>query len=753
MPKNNVQEREIENLLEQYLKEKHYIYDFGNPNRNVYMQSPKTEEEFIILEGKRPDYMIYLYENETKPNIIIETKKPNMNLIDTLEQALGYAKKLKSEIVIIFDGITLKSFFVKKKEELKIDGIEVKEILEIEQYKEYIRENTSNLIKETTLEIKSKQDLISVFAFANNKLRKAGIQKGIERFTEFTNLLFLKLISEENDVITENIPQHIKWDSYKNKTGDELYSYINNIVITELENIFNRQKEDSLFTKLMIRDKKSLKQIINKLDQLNLSGIETDIKGDAFEYFIQKYNSNNKDLGEYFTPRHIVNFLVELANITYGEKVYDPFCGTGGVLISAFNILKKQLQDKNIFTETVKIDLKESTFFGSEISTTAKVSKMNMILTGDGHSNIIQQNTLLNAVEGLYDVVISNIPFNLEVDKNELYYTHDTTDGNSQCIEHIMKSLNNTPTARAFIIIPEGFLNNSASKNTRKKIIDNNLLRGIISLPVGVFLPYADAKTSILVLQGFNNIPIDKVFYYKVKNDGYTLTTRRRKKDGINDLDEFKSISYENLQYIPYDKIKKDENYSLLYFRYDKSIPTGHIKFREIIRETNIKNEEEHPTASITNSEFYGITLGEDYWGENFISVTSKTNEKYKVIRKNDIGYNPSRINIGSIGINTTNQKVAVSSAYVTFEVFNNDFLPEFVYLYLKSKKGKEEIITRCFGSVRQSLNFYDLLDMGIPQVDKERQEKICSNARKKYELYMKAKNTVNNFDLFNTDI
>jgi type I restriction enzyme M protein len=77
-----------------------------------------------------------------------------------------------------------------------------------------------------------------------------------------------------------------------------------------LENIFNRNGEKILFSKLIIKDTVALKQIIDKLDGLNLSGIKTDIKGDAFEYFIQQYNSSNNDLGEYFTPRHIVNFLV-----------------------------------------------------------------------------------------------------------------------------------------------------------------------------------------------------------------------------------------------------------------------------------------------------------------------------------------------------------------------------------------------------------------------------------------------------------
>lgn len=95
MPRNSVQEREIENLLEQYLKEKGYIYDFGNPDRNVYMQSPRTEDEFIKLEGTRPDYMIYLDKEDIKPAIIYRGKKAeyesqsNVHTIDEVCHKIG----------------------------------------------------------------------------------------------------------------------------------------------------------------------------------------------------------------------------------------------------------------------------------------------------------------------------------------------------------------------------------------------------------------------------------------------------------------------------------------------------------------------------------------------------------------------------------------------------------------------------------------------------------------------------------------
>jgi len=77
------------------------------------------------------------------------------------------------------------------------------------------------------------------------------------------------------------------------------------------------------------------------LEQLELINIDSDIKGDAFEYFLKRYNSGEKDLGEYFTPRHIVKFLVRLINPKFGERIYDPFCGTGGILIESFKHLYK----------------------------------------------------------------------------------------------------------------------------------------------------------------------------------------------------------------------------------------------------------------------------------------------------------------------------------------------------------------------------------------------------------------------------
>ena len=111
------------------------------------------------------------------------------------------------------------------------------------------------------------------------------------------------------------------------------------------------------------------------------------IKGDAFEYFIKAYSASNpSDLGEIFTPRHIVQTMVKLLNPKIGETVYDPFCGTGGMLITAF----KHMMGTMAQTERNLELIQKETFYGTELTKTAKIAKMNMILAGDGHSNITQ---------------------------------------------------------------------------------------------------------------------------------------------------------------------------------------------------------------------------------------------------------------------------------------------------------------------------------------------------------------------------
>ena len=226
-------------------------------------------------------------------------------------------------------------------------------------------------------------------------LRGEGLRAGIERFGEFANILFLKLISESEQIKRESgIPTKFdvacSWDSIKQIPISTRIEYINKTVYDKLNALY----DTDIFTPLQIRDASILKEIMDKLDPLMLTDVDSDVKGDAFEYFLKASTSTKNDLGEYFTPRHIVKTMVRLVNPQIGEKIYDPFCGTGGFLIESFRYIHNNMAR----TEANMKTLRESTVYGNEITNTARITKMNMILAGDGHSNIKMLDSLANPI-------------------------------------------------------------------------------------------------------------------------------------------------------------------------------------------------------------------------------------------------------------------------------------------------------------------------------------------------------------------
>ncbi len=753
-------EREVENLLEQKLRLLDWVVDVGDPNRQVYRQGPRTQEEKerLRINGftKFPDFILYA-NNRKDPIAIIETKRTEYkNLEEAKEQGLRYANALKAKFLFLYNANRVISYYVPTQENLFINDNELNELIDLGTLEKF---RSNRIDTDNKAEIKSKSDLINIFKIANNKLREAGISIGISRFTEFSNLLFLKLISELNIERNYNLPKNLLWDTYKDMEDEALLSYINNTVITG----FNKRFDCELFTQLKITDTTKLKEIVEKLESVDLAKIDTDIKGDAFEYFIQKYNQGNNDLGEYFTPRHIVRFLNDIAKPIFGEKVYDPFCGTGGMLIVAFERMKQELINKNIFNEDNLNKLREKSIYGGEISDTSRITKMNMILSGDGHSNIEQQNSFGTPVSSKYNVVMSNIPFNMDVtDKQAELYQPIIKNGNAVAILHMLKSLENNPNSRACVIVPDAVLNDTSMKDLREHIVRTGKLIGIISLPCGVFMPYTEAKTSILILRK-NPPKTQSVFFYKVRNDGFTLTTRRRPKSGINDLDEFISlhekmldcmycdeIGSDKLTYIKRKKILDDGNNSLLLINYISKKKSGYISLDEVLEKVKEENSEGYKTASITKSQIWGMPLGEELWGENFYSVTSTSNLKYSVVDQKWISYNPARANIGSFGINMSKNKLSVSSAYPVFKTKDETrFIPEYVYLEIRyNQEVKEEIAERSYGTIRQNLPPQEFLKIQIRDIGIEEQKRIVKDFVCKYNRYKKLEDDLLNFKI-----
>lgn len=527
-------------------------WNLTGKNQNVFFEQPRTEAEKKKLGGKRPDYVLYSKESDN-PLIVIEAKKKGSRIDVALEQGIWYARAIGAPLVFATDGVFCKAFHTVANRPPILNGEEIDEFIREALALRYLTSYEVNTVSQKVQY--DRKELIRIFDEANNMLRGEGLRAGIERFGEFANILFLKLISESEQIkkesgIKTNFDIACSWDSIKQIPSSTRVEYINKTVYDKLNALYSTD----IFTPLQIRNASILKEIMDKLDPLMLTDVDSDVKGDAFEYFLKASTSTKNDLGEYFTPRHIVKTMVRMVNPRIGETVYDPFCGTGGFLIESF----RHIYNNMARTEANLKILREKTVYGNEITNTARITKMNMILAGDGHSNIEMMDSLGNPIDGNttytdekgeihhngFDIVLTNMPYSQKTNHGSLYDLPNTN-GDSICVQHCMKAVNSvSENGRMALVVPEGFLFRKDLAKTREYLLNNCQLQSIISLPQGVFLPYTGVKTDIIYATKVNkkvkaSEKKKNFWYFDVKSDGYTLDNHRRKLETSSDLAKY----------------------------------------------------------------------------------------------------------------------------------------------------------------------------------------------------------------------
>ena len=514
-----------------------------SPDCNVFTERAKTKEQCTLLGGKEPDYL--LYESGTdRPIAVVEAKRPGYTLTQAINKAIEkYAEPLGIDIVFAHDGTLCESFDRRSSGSLLLDDEPVVELLPPELLLQFA--NDGPRLETPTEAHQTKKELITIFAEANDLLRKEGLMEGIERFSEFSNLLFLKLISEiEAKREAEGKPRRLEsrycWESFASKSPEEILDHINDSVLPRLVKSYNHSGE-VFQPRLKIANASTLHSIVSRLSELSLLDVESDIKGDAFEYFLKNSITVGNDLGEYFTPRHIVKLIVELIDPSYKETVYDPCCGTGGFLIEAFKHIERKVK---VTAETRKV-LENETIFGRELTSTARIAKMNMILAGDGHTNITQEDALKRPVDGKYDVVLTNFPFSQNTDYSS-YYGLDTEDANPVFLKHVIDAC--ADGGRMGVIVPEGLLFGETQQyiNVRRFLVDHCTIHAVISLHEFVFRPYTGQPTAILILTKGKPEEGKKVWFYEVLEDGFEKTGSKKGRhpclEKENDLVELRSV-------------------------------------------------------------------------------------------------------------------------------------------------------------------------------------------------------------------
>ena len=520
-------------------------WSLSGPEKNVFFEQPKTQEEQSRLGGRRPDYVLYASGKESRPLIVIEAKKKGTRIESALQQGISYARKLRAPLVFATDGLFCRSYHTVFERAPVLNGEEMDSFPREGLALKYLDTTEVNTISEKVQV--DRKELIKIFDEANNMLRGDGLRAGIERFGEFANILFLKLISENENVKRQGgIPSGFDctchWDVIREMRPDARIDYINKVVYEKL----NARYRTRIFTPLTIRDTTILSDIMDKLDPLTLTDVDSDVKGDAFEYFLKESTAAKNDLGEYFTPRHIVRTMVKIVNPKIGEKIYDPFCGTGGFLIESYRHIFNTMPRN---ATTMKM-LRDNTIYGNEITNTARITKMNMILAGGGQGNIHMRDSLASPVDGIYDIVLANMPYSQKTKYGSLYDL-PSNNGDSICVQHCMRAVSAAAeNGRLAIVVPEGFLFRKDLVKTRELLLREFQINSIISLPRGVFLPYTGVKTNIIYASrkhraGIGYTPRESFWYYEAKNDGYTLDNHRSKLQGQNDLDrcmEFRKL-------------------------------------------------------------------------------------------------------------------------------------------------------------------------------------------------------------------
>lgn len=496
-------EAEVRQQIDRRLLAQGWVLDPDRSDRDVLVERAVVPHLGALsrrkLGGLAPDYTFL---TNGVPVAVLEAKKPKVSIHQALHQGREYADCLGVPFVFACNGPTFKSLHVPSGEPMFLNNVEVTEPLAPVRLRQFWEDQSSCVVTIPQQVIRSRDDLIEVFKSLNNVLRQEGVRAGLERFTEFANLLFLKLLSERD-------PDNRIWDDLLRKKNAELPDYLNSFVVKKLK----RQYRSEVLSQTRVGGD-ALKRMITELNPLHLSSVDEDVKGMAFEHFLSRTTLVSNDLGEYFTPRAVVRFMVQLLNPQFGQTVCDPFCGTGGFLIEAFRHLGQQ---KPPSEQAFRI-LHHESLYGRELTTTVRVAKMNMILFGDGHSGVVQGNSLSHhEARNQYDYVLSNIPFPLDLEDKVLRAADPTAkDADEACLLHCFDSLKQGGAMA--VVIPQGLVVNKDHAALWKRIREESRIRVLASLPRGTFAPYTDAGTTVLYLTDKGTKQTD--WYYRATLSG-----------------------------------------------------------------------------------------------------------------------------------------------------------------------------------------------------------------------------------------
>ncbi len=397
-----------------------------------------------------------------------------------------------------------------------------------------------------TGQVKNKVDKIWTDIWAG------GISNPITVIEQLTYLMFIRSLDEkelENEsfenLTGESMPkifpqtesgQNLRWSQFKEKDPRVIFETINQQVFPfiktmngEYQTAFSKYMDDAMF---LMPTPQVLQKVITGLDELyeqDLSG--RDMQGDLYEYMLGKLATAGQN-GQFRTPRQIRELMVRLVAPTPDDMICDPACGTAGFLVSSAEYIRETYEAKMTAEHWEHFDKEAFSGFDTD-RTMLRLSAMNLMLHSITNPHIDYKDSLSkqNEITGRYDVILANPPFKGTVDAESI---HDNLKAvcNTKKTELLFIALflrMLKKGGRCACIAPDGVLfgGSNAHQALRQELVENHQLQAVISMPSGVFKPYAGVSTAILVFTKTGAGGTDKVWFYDMKADGYSLDDKR----------------------------------------------------------------------------------------------------------------------------------------------------------------------------------------------------------------------------------
>lgn len=621
-----------------------------------------------------------------------------------------------------------------------------------------------------------------------DKFWSGGISNPLTAIEQISYLLFMKRLDELDSKkrqdaeftgesyksIFDGKDENLKWRNFKQMEAGVMLKYVQEHVFPFTKSLgegggpFTKYMKNAVF---IISKPSLLTEAVSIIDEIfeeiakqeaNGQGFQ-DTQGDLYEYFLSELKSAGK-LGQFRTPRHIIELICELVDPKLGDTICDPACGTGGFLLGAYQHIitahtskEQRRTDENGLTigglgdrltdERQWKHLKEKTFYGYDTDDSmVRIGVMNLMMHGISSPNIEQKDTLSKKYDedNQYDVIMANPPFTGSIDKGDINesLSVNTTKTELLFVNRIIKSLK--IGGRAGVIVPDGVItdNSSAALAVRKMLVEDTQLLGVISLPHFIFKPYASVSTNILIF--VKGGETDKVWFYEIKKDGYSSGNARKY---IGDS-EFADVI--NLW-----KSRNEEEYESVSGKHcfvDKAaiVENGYeLSAKKYLKEVFNKNGQEY----ISLGEIATIEKGSEPAKGDSIGCYPLITTAENARKSKTYHYDTEAILVPLVSstghghasikrIAYFRGKFAAASIMSVIQIRDKRFLPLFVYYYLLAFK-EDLLVSKMKGSANVSLSISKIKDVPVPLIPIIEQSSYIDDIKKIDEKINSLKNDV----------